>query len=281
MNNLPENTNNEVKLELSEQGYVTLPFNKEEFKEFVIGLLGKPQVIQGRIKQPFEIDKNSIRNIFELVNQRITQQNDGLLVQFNARIVFSDNTSVLLNSIDELITYNVIKPVITDAVHIIFQYLIKFQDKKVPEKQEINISFISSNERRIEKLHRSFDDFIFARGIPSSLVGDLKAGFIEYNIKHTARTWGTDIEAILVNHFQSLLQIETPFKKFLRKNNSTIVAFLFFIVVGLGIFLTKNIHHKVVFDRENEIETIFRNAPHSLNDISNQIKFLASKYIVF
>ena len=276
MEELPEKRQNEIKLELSEQGYVTLPFNKDEFKEFVVGLLGKPQIIEGTIKGPFEIDINNVRNVFELVNQRITQQNDGLLVQFNARIIFSDDTSVLINSLEELITYNVIKPVITESLHLTFQYLIKFQDKKVPEKQEINISFVTTNKDATEKIQRSYDDYIRIRAnIAASMLEKVETGFIQYTIKHTARTWGTDIESILANHFKSLIVIESPIRKFLKKHNGLLSFILFIIVLGLGILLTRNIHNKIIYDRNNEIENTFKNRPHSLDDISSQIKFLA------
>jgi hypothetical protein len=42
--------------------------------------------------------------------QRVSQQNDGVLIQFKSKIVYSDNSSVELTSIDELLTYNEIRP---------------------------------------------------------------------------------------------------------------------------------------------------------------------------
>lgn len=272
---LPENTQNEVELKLSEQGYVTLPFGKDDFKAFVIGLLGKPQIIEGKIREPFEIDINHIRNIFELINQRITQQNEGILIQFNARIIFSDDTSVLLNSLEELITYNVIKPIISEAIHLTFQYLIKFQDKKVPEKQEINISFVTKDSKEIKNIQKVLMRRILLSPLSSEILLNTELGYIEYSIKHTARTWGTDIESILANHFNTLIKKESSAIRFLRKYQSLLNFGFFITVLFLGILLTIKIHDNLILERNLKIEKNFKALNMNLNEISNQIKYIA------
>lgn len=276
MDRLPQtNDNSEIELKLNEQGFVTLPFDKEDFRAFVVGLLGKPQVIDGELREPFEIDVTNIRNIFDLVYQRVTQQNDGVLIQFNARIIFSDNSSVLLNSFEELITYNVIKPVITTALHLTFQFLIKFQDKKVPEKQEVNISFVTQERDSVRQLSKQIA-YSPLLHIPASLLSQMKIGYIEYNIKHTARTWGTDIESILVNHFKTIIKSENPFRKFLRRYQGIINFLLFFIVMGLGVLLSHSIINQFLLDKTSQIEQVFSKSKLlTLDEISNQLKFVA------
>ena len=129
------------------KGYLTFPFDGEQFKDFVTGLLGKPQTINKRITGNFEIHLADLQSLFELVNQRITQQNNGKLIQFTAKIFFTDRSSVQLGSYDELVTYNEVKPIISEAVRLTWDYLIQFSDKSHPEKQVIELLIVSASER--------------------------------------------------------------------------------------------------------------------------------------
>src|SRR6185436_4636512 len=272
MKNLPELNEKESKLELSSQGYVTLPFNNDEFKEFVVGLLGKPQTIDGIVKGAFEIGVTEIRNVYELINQRITQQNDGTLIQFNARINFSDESSILINSIEELLPYNVIKPVISTAIHLSFQYLIRFLDKKVPEKQEINISFIPSREK-LEDSEITFGEKT-VQSFAQRVTPEVSMGFIQFTIKHTARTWGADIESLLSNHFKSIMLPEAPSKRFLREYKGTIALCMFLIIFGLGIYSAITVSNIKEAQNNAKIEAAFKKIPLTIQDISDKIEFV-------
>lgn len=206
-----------------DEGYITLPFNQGEFKEFIKGLLGNPQSINKTIDGIFEINFDELRNVNHLIIQRITQQNDGSLAKFSARIVFSDDSSVEFNTIDELLTYNEIRPIFSIAVHMSWDFIVTFPDKKVPEKQKIFISFVSSG-RFLSDYDKSF--IVFS---PKSF---MEKGFVNFRIEHTARSWGADIEALLTNHITSLMQSESKLKTFVRKHNGKIsffVAALLFI----------------------------------------------------
>ena len=272
MGKLPEKKIKESKLELSSQGYVTLPFNGDQFKEFVAGLLGKPQSIDGIISGSFEINRDDIMNLFDLINQRVTQQNDATLILFTSRIIFSDNTSVQVNSIDALIAYNEIKPVVSESVHITFQYLIKFQDKNVPEKQEINVSFITSDDAAKDGIVEKEYDKILLSMFRKRLTRR-KAGFIQYNIKHTARTWGADIDSLLSNQFRCLIQSESSIKSFLRKYDIILSLAVMVAIVTLGLVYSNIIEDIRLAKRAVEINEVFDNTPADLAKISRQLKF--------
>jgi hypothetical protein len=67
-----------------EENYeVLLPCAPEDFGEFVSRLLGKPQTIERLIYGVFEIKKEDVINTYHLVEQRIHQQNEAVLVQFS------------------------------------------------------------------------------------------------------------------------------------------------------------------------------------------------------
>lgn len=136
-----------------------LPCPPDQFRDFIAGLLGKPQTIERYVEGPFELTKPDAENLYHLLDQRISSQNDATLVQFTARIIYSDNSSVLLNSFSDFQSYNEVKPLISTGLHLSWTYLIQFKNKSFPEKQNIDISFISdpSQEARARLVTGSAD----------------------------------------------------------------------------------------------------------------------------
>ena len=65
---------------LNQHSYeVTLPCSPEDFRDFIGGLLGKPQTVEHRIRGSYEVDLAALTNLHHLVDQRIHQQNDAHL----------------------------------------------------------------------------------------------------------------------------------------------------------------------------------------------------------
>lgn len=202
-----------------QMGQVALPFNKNQFSDFLVSLLGKPQTITKRFEGGFEIDLDALVSLFEIINQRIYQQNNGKLIQFRTTVYYSDNSSVTLNGFDHLVHYNEPHPLVVEAVHLTWQFVVKFLDKDTFEKQEINVSFVTpaNRPRRFD-----FDDD------PYFMLGG--QGFITLRINHTARTWGADIEALLSKHLETLIEKDKWIVKFLKRNINELVS-LFRIVL--------------------------------------------------
>lgn len=174
------------------RGYLTIPFEGDNFKNFISSLLGRPQRISKFLEGPFLIDFSNIKNFHDLINQRITQQNSGTLIQFSAKIYFSDKSSIQLNGLQDFLTYNELKPVISEGLKITWIYLIQFPDKDYPEKQTIEI-FFNSKTRKIKDT------------LQDDIVHTSKKGYVIIDIDHTARTWGSDMENVIVNHIESIL----------------------------------------------------------------------------
>ena len=163
--------------------------------------------------------------------QRVSQQNDGVLIQFKAKIIYSDDSSVELASAEELLTYNEIRPVVSTAVHLDWTFMVKFQDKKNPEKQRIQISILSSISGPLE-----FDDQF---GGKCMIVTSRGRGLFNIRIEHTARTWGADLESMLSNHIQTLCQNGNRFGDFLGKHSGwigVVVGVLLFFSICLGLY---------------------------------------------
>jgi hypothetical protein len=213
---------------------VTLPCDPEQFGEFVSGLLGKPQTIESTVRGVFSIGRDEVVNTFHLVNQRVRQQNDAGLIQFTVRVVYSDDSSVLINSIEDFVGYSEIRPLVSIGVVLSWTYLIKFPNKRVPEKQEISVSFRCD------------------RGIVSSFIDDghiivrnsrnwSAPSGIFIRISHTDRTWGVDIESLLVGQIKTLLKRTSRTEQFIYTHSDSIGVWtgvlLFLSAVG-GAFVT-------------------------------------------
>lgn len=221
--------NNETKeVHDFQKGFLTLPFNEDQFQSFIKGLLGTPQTITKRIKGNFEIHLNDLQNFHDLINQRVTQQNNGKLIQLKTQIYYSDESSVILSSYEELVSYNEIKPVISEAVRMTWVYLIQFADKSVPEKQEVELMIVSTPQSNIIE-----DD-----DIP---VFYNSSGQFRIIIKHTARTWGADVESLITHQINSILTPCSKLKDYIRKKSSTIgllTGILFLISSLISIFIS-------------------------------------------
>lgn len=243
------------------KGYLTLPFEGEQFKNFIASLLGKPQSISKKISGTFEVHLSDMQSLHELVIQRVTQQNNGKLIQFSAKIFFTDESSVQLGSYEELVTYNEVKPIISEAIKLTWDLLIQFSDKDYPEKQVIEVLIISSVDG--QTIESNDIPVIFFR--PN--------GEFRIHIEHTARSWGSDIESMLTNQIKSLIKKENKYKSFARRHSSQIglaFAALFFLSCIIGAFVITNrfIH--------NQLEAVSLFNADTANTTDNRISYLTS-----
>lgn len=224
----------------AKKSFLALPFNDDQFRDFIEGLLGSPQTISKGIRGTFTVELEDLKNFHNLIDQRITQQNKGKLIQLKTKIYYSDDSSVLLGSYDELVTYNECKPLISNAVRMTWSYLIQFADKNIPEKQEIELMIIATPQ---DNMIEDDDITVFFPNYGKFVI----------TIKHTARTWGTDMEGLITNKINSLLNPCSKFKEFIRKKNFQIgvsAGLLFLITSIVSIFLYTKSFNK------NELENV-------------------------
>ncbi len=244
---------------------VTLPCPPEDFKEFVSGLLGKAQTIEKVFYDPFEVGTHDIENTFHLVDQRIHQQNDASLVQFTVRIAYDDDSSVLINSLNEFLGYTEVKPLVSVAAYLSWTYLIRFQDKRFPEKQQIEVAIVTD-------LHNS-QVLHVERGV--HVIRQLPwSGYINFRISHTARTWGTDVESLLTGHIKTLLRNEKGVKRFISKNSGWVgVGFgmLFFALSMTGGYFSAS---RFIASQAEAADSLFKSSGQAGGTISGKIDFL-------
>jgi hypothetical protein len=207
---------------------VLLPCTPDEFGDFVSGLLGKPQTIEKSIRGVFEFTHDAVANTFHLVKQRIDSQNEATLIQFTIRIEYDDNSSVLLNSLQDFLTYSEVRQIASVGVALSWVYLVKFKNSNVPEKQEIYLSFRTGDDDEVGNIFAE-DDGVFI--IQSSRRRSLSGVFLR--IRHTDRTWGTDLESLLTGHVKTLMKTPQPTEKFIYGHSGEI-GFTCFDLVLIG-----------------------------------------------
>jgi hypothetical protein len=215
-----------------QQFQISLPCEPENFSAFIGSLLGKPQTISKAYSGSFEISHQDIDAVYHLVGQRVKQQNQANLIQFTIRLVFDDDSTVLLNSLDDFKRYTEVRPLIVTQAHLSWSFLVKFQDSEHPEKQVIEMSFVTRATGGIA-IFDSEDSPI----IPlSRFIG---GGHISFRIEHTARTWGADIESLLSGHIKHIILPESKARAAVRKHSGAIsisLAVAFFVCSIIACF---------------------------------------------
>lgn len=262
--NVPEGREN--------QYAVLLPCGPEEFGEFISGLFGKPQTVERHIPGAFVLTKADVANLYHLVDQRIHQQNEATLVQFTVRIVYNDNSSVQLRSLEDFMVYGEMRPVASTGAHLSWTYLVQFRNKSILEKQQIDLSFIGSSiSPRVEAPIVTFDDDFDVRG---EFIRRISPHNIILSIQHTERTWAVDIDSLLAGAVNNFVVPRKPSAKFIHKNSGR-------IGVGVSLTLLTAAALTIVFKSESfldsylaEAKALKAAAPTSQDALTARIDFL-------
>jgi hypothetical protein len=201
-------------------------------------LLGKPQELGGMRHGNFRVDKAEAMQLHHLITQRLAQQHGTRPLQFTARIGFDNGTSVLLNSIEDFQTFHEVRAVRSERLLLTWTFLLSFPGSPTPEKQEVEFGYVAEY---YPGLHYN------ARSLKRE-----GSGLLHYRIRHTARTWGSDIESLLSHYMDTLLKPESKIREVLRENSAAVgfcvgVALFAFLMGGLGFVNSR------LLDQQNSI----------------------------
>lgn len=193
--------------------YVVLPCEVKDFSTFVSGLLGKPQELRGQVEGKFKISHRDVENIYHLIHQRISKQNESNPIHFTITVYYNDGQSVTHNNISDFNSYHPISKAVATGVIVSATYLIKFVGKSVPEKQELEVIFATHPEWHPTRTRRWFN-----------------GGLYQFKITHTERTWAEDIAGLLTKHGESLIQKPAGALKWLLSRMDEITAYLLMLI---------------------------------------------------
>jgi hypothetical protein len=182
---------------------LALPIKKADLGNFVADLLGQQQSIERVVDENFNIDFSWLVNLHELIDQRINQQNHSDLVSFSLIIYFENGLKRTLTSVEALKSYSETRKDIPVGVKMVWNYLVHFPKKSYPEKQQISFSAFrhKNKNEKVEKLS-------FEKTFLREMVKKSERNTIRFQIDHTERTWGDDLEVVISNHIDEVVRKE-------------------------------------------------------------------------
>jgi len=157
------------------------------------------------------------------------------------------------------LNYKEIKPLIPSSVILTWTYLINFQNRKTPEKQEIELNFISHASHFSPEFSYKKSDSWFQHSLGMTLL----------KIKHTARSWGTDIESLLSNHVQTYEKDEPCFRKWCRKHSTRISVLFFLAIFFIGLIGLLTTTHLLTEGERYAVEELLLKNQASLDEKVN------------
>jgi hypothetical protein len=222
------------------QNVVMLPCTADQFSDFIGDLLGKPQVITRSFEGALDIRFSDIEALYHLIDHRLSEQNLAKLLQFSATFSYSDQSTVMINSFAEFRRYAEVKDVETEVLTCSFEYLIQFQGRTHPERQIIDVSF--------SRQGASFSDDVAGIRIIGPRTLTLRSA-VFLRIKHTARSWGADIESLLSSHLTGLIQSDSGWRTWMRRHSGKIGLLFAGLSVASGFAILTSVLRYLNADR--------------------------------
>ncbi|MEI7870153.1 MAG: hypothetical protein WCI11_19895 [Candidatus Methylumidiphilus sp.] len=250
---------------------IALPCSQEDFGDFIGSLLGKPQTISKAYRGAFEVKREDIQNSYHLLIQRVKQQNRATLIQFCVKLVYDDNSTVLLNSFEDFSTYNEVRPLVVVQAHLSWSFIVTFQDRNHPEKQEIDLSFITSAPGGLAIFET--DDS------PVVLIAKLiSGGIISFRIRHTARTWGADIESLLAGHVKHIILPQSKVRDFTQRHSGKIALALALLFFAGTVGVCTASANKISAEQLQALGSLLQNPYATDQKINKLLEFVASGF---
>lgn len=187
---------------------VVLPCAPNEFSSFIAALLGKPKTLKGVVSGHFSINSKQISNFCHLIQQKVISQNSGSLINLSISVYYRNGMSVTHHNPDDFESFHPTHISLPSTVVISMTYLLQFNGRTTPEKQEIEI--ILSTDRdgsREERTHWSH------------------SGMCKYVINHTDTSWATDVSHLIKSHAETIVEKPGRTREYLTENFGEILGF--------------------------------------------------------
>lgn len=259
---------------------LSLPIKKKDLGVFISGLLGQQQSIERDIEASFDIDHVWVVNLHETINQRIYQQADAHLTNFTAVIYLENGLKRTFTSLEAFGTYSETKKLIPVGIKIIWVYLVKFPAKQYPERQQITFSAqIHSKEKseNIGDLKTSKNRL--ESSILNLITGEFERSSLNYQIDHTERTWGDDIESIISNQVDKVIR-GNPLKNVLfGLSRLTLISIIFlfsFIYPIYTVYLASSQQSIAMVEAMTNYLSLSHNLESSLDSVNIKLDSLAN-----
>lgn len=255
--------------------YLAIPCPPDKFAQFISGLLGKPQEIRRTFTGSFSLRVDDIENFYHLVEQRLQEQNQANLIQFQSVITYTDGSSVKIDSLEDLKSFAELRPLISCGISLTWVYLIKFQNRETEERQQIDIDMRAWHANKVRLIHQA--ELLYPDTFGPNILES--TGFIGIRISHTARSWGIDIENMLSSHIENFLTPTEGKVRTLARKRSTLAGLISFFL-SMIFFLGAGYHVIETWSRHiNASYTASTKDVDSMSSIATKIDFIASPII--
>lgn len=179
-----------------------LDIPREQLGSFLSGLLGQPRRVEKIFVQTFSIDHTFLRNLDNIIHQRVTTQQRSTLTAFSAAVYFKDGRVQTETSQATFHSFNDISNIPATGVKLIWTYLVWFPGRGIPEKQEISVLISADEKGRAQqeignKTQRAVRDSVF---LLTETMSRIKVA-----ISYTELTWGIDVLNYIENELKKKL----------------------------------------------------------------------------
>lgn len=167
-----------------------------DLAEFIAEMLGQRRTLSRDFQTTFRINQDWLTGLVEIIDQRVSAQNQGKLVGFTAQFFYLGGKKISLYKKGDFSSFNDVSQDISTGFRINFTYLIQFPYKKNPERQDILVE-----AQTIPQGITSTNTPKSVRAIIIPINADF--GSLKMEIQHSDITWGEDIYNLISNHVLS------------------------------------------------------------------------------
>jgi hypothetical protein len=192
---------------------ISIPVSGRDLASFIVDLLGQRRATEKVfLGYSFIIDFQWLLNLHEVIAQRISSQNEGTLIDFKASLYFDSGRSNDIFTFSAFRSYRDISNETCIAVELNWVYLIKFPQKSLPEKQEINFTIAVDRYYKGKTRNRPYNFVEFLQ------IGMDMDSAIRIVIAYSDYTWGEDILAHISKLIESTVSKPDLLAKFVKFN---------------------------------------------------------------
>jgi hypothetical protein len=138
------------------------------------------------------VDWTWLRDLDQLVMQRVEHQNEGKLVDFSFKLLLSNGRITHITARSDFAGFRDLSNVESVGVELVWTFLVKFPTSRNPEKQEIR--FVSKTAE--------LDDHKMGKKGPLHFIDKLaiESEEMTVDIFYSNVTWGEDLMQVISNH---------------------------------------------------------------------------------
>lgn len=152
-------------------GDIEISLPKRILAEVIVNFLGKREQLTYKTKTFFKVELRDLTQFHYLLEQKVRKETYTDLIFFEATIVYDDQTSRKLTTIESLEQFHEPRNVIAVSATLRWHFVFKFPESDTVETQKVSMSF--------------------------RVGGKEDAGLIDLAIEHTNQAWANEVLALL------------------------------------------------------------------------------------